>query len=190
MDYDVVSFLNNSMALVAGVACGALAYQLFLPPDPHAARRYVVHRIRRGLRSLAQREPVPPAWVWQTRMFDRVNRLYSAANPSGTPTSEWYEGGLGALNLGNELLRLRLLLEAGKLSNEVILWLQSVIASFGSIVSNPDSARSTIQAADAALQQTTPPEERDGRRTWYRALGILREMGAFFIEHPAFLSPR
>lgn len=188
MNYDVVSFLNNSLATLAGVACGALAYRLFLPPNPSAARRYVVSRIRRGLRGISKRKSIAPAWMWQTRMFDRVLRLYDAANPSGTATSEWYEGGLAALNLGNELLRLRLLLETGKLRGQALSLIQSVIASFASIVSDQEFTRSTVRAADAALQNTTPPEGREDRRAWYRALGVLGEIDAFFIEHPSFLT--
>ena len=65
---------------------------------------------------ISQMEPLLPApWEWQTRMFDRVNRFYDRDNPSpGTPTDEWLKGGLGSLNLGNDVLRLRMLLEEGQ----------------------------------------------------------------------------
>src|SRR5262249_38066049 len=119
MSYNVSAFLNNALVTIAGTAFGVIAYQLFLPPNPSAARRYVVNRIRRGLRVLSQRKPVPPFWAWQTRMFDRVHRLFDPENQSGTHTSEWFEGGLDALNLGNELLRIRILLETEKLTDKV-----------------------------------------------------------------------
>jgi uncharacterized membrane protein YccC len=189
MDYDVVSFLNNSMAVVAGVICGVLAYQLFLPPNPTAARRYVVHRIRSGLRALSLRNPIPPAWKWQTRMFDRVYRLYDSANPSGTPTDEWFEGGLAVLHLGNEILRLRQLLEAGKLRDDMSRLLDPVIASFASITSDSHPTLSAIRAADTCLGNTPAPEDCETRRAWFRARAILEEMKAFFVEQPNFLSP-
>lgn len=190
MNFDAVSFLNNAVATLAGVAFGVLAYLLFMPPDPRAARRYVVWRIRKGLQIISQRPSIPPPCIWQTRMFDRVNRLYDASNPSGTPTDEWYEGGLAALNLGNEVLRLRLLLESGTMDSHATAMVRAVIKSFGEIQTSPDSTRFTIQAVGAALQETPPPENLENRRAWFRSLGIVREMEAFFIEHPGFLTPR
>jgi uncharacterized membrane protein YccC len=188
MNYNVVSFLNNALAIIAGVAFGALTYQLFLPPNPNAARRYVVNRIRRGLRILSQRKPVPPFWTWQTRMFDRVHRLFDPENLSGTHTSEWFEGGLDALNLGNELLRIRILLETENLTDKVSSTLNSIIGAFAWIVHDQNVTRAAIRVADAALRNTTPPKDAGGRRAWYRALGSVEEMNAFFNEHPRFLT--
>ncbi len=190
MDYDLISFLNNAVATNVATAFGVMAYKLFMPPDPRAARRYVVYRIRRGLQSLARREPIPQFCDWQTRTADRVNRLYDASNPSGTPTDEWYEGGLGALNLGNEVLRLRMLLEEGKLEERTAALLRSVLKSFEEIVANPNSTLFSIQAVNAALQEIPPPAHGPARQAWFRTLGILPEMEAFFIEHPGFLTPR
>ena len=190
MNYDVVSFFNNAVAADGGLVCGVLVYILFMPPDPRAARRYVVYRIRRGLQIISQRNPIPPYWAWQTRMADRVNRLHDPDNPSGTSTDEWYEGGLGALNLGNEVLRLRLLLEEGRLAANVAALVRSVLKSFEKIVVDPDSNRFTIQAVSATFQRhSEPPENKEDRRAWFRTLGILQEMEAFFIDYPGFLTP-
>jgi uncharacterized membrane protein YccC len=187
MVYDVVSFLNNSMAVVVGVVFGVLAYQLILPPDLAAARRYIARRIGHGLRALALRIPIPPAWQWQTRMFDRVNRLHETANPSGTEANRWFESGLAVLNLGNELLILRQLLEAGKFSHKTSGLLHSVIASFASVSSQSSITASTVQAAEARLARMPAPEEGEDRRAWFRARGILEEMKVCFLEYPNFL---
>jgi len=188
MSYNVSAFLNNALVTIVGTAFGVLAYRLFLPPNPSAARRYVVNRIRRGLRILSQRKPVPRFWAWQTRMFDRVARLFDPENLSGTHTSEWFEGGLDALNLGNELLRIRILLETEKLTTKVSSTLNSIIGAFAWIVHDQNVTRAAIRVADAALRNTTPPKDAGGRRAWYRALGSVEEMNTFFNEHPRFLS--
>ena len=52
-------------------------------------------------------------------MYDRVIRLYDPQNLSGTHTDEWFEAGLGALTLGNEILRLRHWLAEERLPAEV-----------------------------------------------------------------------
>jgi uncharacterized membrane protein YccC len=190
MDYDVVSFLNNAVAIVFSVVFGVMTYLLFMPPNPRAARCYVVYRIRCGLQNLAQMDPAPPPWAWQTRMTDRVNRLYDPTNPSGTSTDEWYEGGLAALNFGNEVLRLRRLLDNGKLAPQTVTALTSVLKSFGEIVTNPNLARHAVEAAQDAIQPALPADSVETRQAWLRALGILQEMEAFFLQHPGFMTPR
>lgn len=189
MDYDVVSFLNNVIATLGGVAFGVLSYKLFIPPDPRAARCYVVQRIRLGLQRISELNPVPRYCDWQTRMYDRVNRLHDPENPSGSPTDEWLDGGLGAVNLGNDLLRLRLLLGEGKLSAPVARRLQSVLKTFSDIVKHPEPAERIVQFAVEAIAHTPPEDDPAKRRAWFRALGIMQEIEAFFVEHPRFLTP-
>ncbi|HUB68099.1 MAG TPA: FUSC family protein [Candidatus Methylacidiphilales bacterium] len=189
-DYDVVSFLNNATAIIFSVAFGVMTYKLFMPPNPRAARGYAVYRTRLGLQNLARLKPVPPPWAWQTRMTDRVNRLYDPTNPSGTSTDEWYEGGLAALNLGNEVLRLRMLLDDRKPAPQTKAALFPVLKSFGEIVTNPNAAQRAIEAGREALAAAGPAEPAEAGQAWLRALGILQEMEAFFLQHPGFLTPR
>ncbi len=189
MDYDAVSFLNNAMGTLIGLGFGIMAYLLFIPPDPLAARRYVVYRIRVGLRNISRMNPVPPPWRWQTRMFDRVNRLHDPKNPAGWPTDEWFNGGLAALNLGNEVLRLRHLLEEARPSPAESDLARAVLKSFREIVDHPEPIRLTIQAAREALQYTGRDVDDEGRLRRSRLLGIFEEMEAFFVAHPGFLTP-
>jgi uncharacterized membrane protein YccC len=189
MNYDVVSFLNNAVATEAGVLFGVFFYKIFLPPDRPAARRYVIYRIRRGLQIISQSQPIPPPAQWQTRMFDRINRLHDPENPSGTTTDEWFEGGLAAVNLGNEVLRLRMLLEEGRLGDSTASVARAVLKAFGELVTNPHPAELTVQAAREAIRQEPPEATRQKRRAWYRTLGILEEMEGFFVDHPRFLIP-
>ena len=189
MDYDVVSFINNAVATQVGVGFGVVSYLLFMPPNRDAARRYVVHRIRRGLQIISQREPMPAPSEWQTRMFDRINRFHDRDNPSGTTTDEWLEGGLGAINLGNEVLRLRMLLAEGNLAPPLETKVRDVLKSFGKLVKQPDAAEVAVEQALGAIRQTPPDEDKEKRRAWCRALGGLGEMKGFFIEYPRFLNP-
>jgi uncharacterized membrane protein YccC len=186
MTYDMASFLNNAIALYIGIGASVLMYRIFMPPNPHAARRYVVYRIRRGLEIIAQYRPIPPFHVWQTRMFDRVNRLHDPGNPAGWPTDEWFNGGLAALNLGNEVLRLRHLVEEGKLGKRVAGLARDVLQAFTEIRLKPEPARRAVRRALLALEQAAPEEGE--RRAWFRVLGIFEKMEAFFVEHPIFLT--
>lgn len=189
MDYDIVSFLNNVIATLGGIGFGVMAYKLFLPPDPRAARRYVIYRIRLGLQRISHWNPITKPCDWQTRMFDRINRLHDPENPSGTTTDEWFDGGLSSVNLGNEVIRLRLLLAENVLSARVACMARSILTAFEELVTNPYPAELIVRTTKDALQQTQPEGDKEKRRAWYRVLGMIEEMDAFFSEHPRFLTP-
>jgi uncharacterized membrane protein YccC len=186
MNFDIISFLNNAVSAIVGVAFGVLAYKLFLPPDPPAARRYVIHRIRIGLGLISSLQPIPEPWRWQTRMFDRVNRLYDPANPSGTSTDEWFEGGLAAVELGNEILRLRFILDEEVVDPTCRASAEKILVAFSQ---RHPRTRTIIRETLAGFPGAVPPLERESPQTWVRMRGILQEMEAFFTEHPRFLTP-
>jgi uncharacterized membrane protein YccC len=189
MDYNVVSFLNNGIATLSGAAFSALVYSLFLPPNPPAARRYVVNRVRQGLGRIATLMPIPSPATWQTRMFDRVARLRDPANPSGTHTDEWFEGGLAAIELGNEILRLRLLLRDKPVDPAHRVLAETLLETYAEWRSDPARVNRFVHAAVSRLQSEPMPEGMDRRRCRVRMLGIYEEMDAFFEAHPKFLTP-
>ncbi len=155
------------------------------PPDPVAARRYVTYRIRRGLEIIALRNHVPQtASMWETRMYDRVMRLNDAQNPSGTPTDEWLDAGLGALNLGNELLRLRRWLETETMSAEVRASMTKVIAAFGRFLPEPQKVEVIIKEQSRKLSGLDPGVGVPERKAWARVLGAFAEMETYLVAHP------
>jgi uncharacterized membrane protein YccC len=189
MDYDVVSFLNNAVATVAGVAFGVLAYRLFLPPDPAAARRYVIHRLRQGLGRLAAQNPIPIPCDWQTRTLDRINRLHDPANLSATPTDEWLEGGLASLEFGNEILRLRLLLRDDPVDPAARPDAESVLAALADRHADTTRVTASVQLTHGKIAALPPSPDAAERRSTLRLLGLLEEMQAFYREFPNFLTP-
>ncbi|MCE0483005.1 MAG: FUSC family protein [Methylacidiphilales bacterium] len=189
MTYDTAAFLNNAMALYLGCGAGVLSYSLFMPADPRVARRYVVYRIRLGLERISRLEPIPSFDVWQTRMFDRINRLHDPANPSGWPTDEWFNGGLAALGLGTEVLRLRHLLTEARLASRTAGLIRTVLQSFREITARPDVARKSVRHALTELERNVP-EGREEKLSWFRVRGILEKMESFFADHPTFLTGR
>ena len=189
MDYNVVSFLNNGISILAGAAFSSLVYSLFIPPDPPAARRYVVGRIRQGLGKIAELEPIPSPATWQTRMFDRVARLRDPANPSGTHNDEWFEGGLAAIELGNEILRLRLLLRDKPVDPAHRALAETLLETFAEWRTDPARVNRFVHASASRLRAEPMPEDMEMHRCRVRMLGIYEEMEAFFSAHPKFLTP-
>lgn len=187
MTYDLTDTLNIGLAILVGVLFGTLAYILVFPPDPLAARRYVTYRIRLGLELLARLDPIPAFCAWETRMYDRVNRLLDPENPSGTNTDEWLEAGLGALTLGNEILRLRRWLATETLSAEVKNAVQKTLHAFGNFVPDPQRAAAEVRDRMEQIGHLDPGLGRQERRAWARILGALAEIDVYLAHHPRLL---
>jgi uncharacterized membrane protein YccC len=184
MVYDLSDSLNTALAVLTGVLFGTLSYTLLFPPNPHAARRYVTYRIRRGLEEMARLNPIPHFCFWETRMYDRVIRLYDPQNPSGTSTDEWLEAGLGAITLGNEILRLRHWLETEKHSGELKTTIKDVIDAFGSFFSKPQDVVAEVQDRIKKMARLDPGFGHQERRCWARTLGALEEIDVYSARHP------
>ena len=188
MSYDLADSMNSGIAIEFGVLAGVMAYVLILPPNPHAARSYVTYRMRLGLGLLATNHPIPDFSHWETRMYDRVHRLHDPQNPSGWHTDEWFEAGLGALTLGNEILRLRHWLVEARLPDEVRTTLESTIRALGKIKSEPESADTALKRGRDRIAQLDPGPGHPDRRAWARVLGALQEIDVYLAAHPRLLN--
>ena len=183
--YDLSDSLNTAVAVLVGVLFGTLSYVMILPPNPEAARRYVTFRIRRGLEDLARSPRIPRFCSWETRMYDRVIRLNDPQNLSGTPTDEWLEAGLGAITLGNEILRLRHWQQTERNSAELNTTLKSVIKAFARFFSEPQDAVAEVKDQIKTLARNDPgPGQPERRRSWARILGALEEIDVYLARHP------
>jgi uncharacterized membrane protein YccC len=120
-------------------------------------------------------------------MYDRVNRLHDPANLSGTHTDEWFEAGLGALTLGNEILRLRHWYEEAPLPPEVRAAVGKTLDTFRRFESDPRRAFDEVCRAVAFLRARDPGRGAAGRREWARCLGALEESEFYLRHHPRLL---
>jgi uncharacterized membrane protein YccC len=185
MVYDLTGTLNIALSILVGILFGTLSYLLIFPPNPRAARRYVTYRIRRGLGILATIKPVPRSDShWETRMYDRVVRLNDPENLSATLTDEWLDAGLGALTLGNEILRLRRWLEIEKLPAELEPAVRKVIVAFGRFLSEPQKADLEVKEEIRLVAALDPGRGRPTRLAWARVRGALEEINVFLTRNP------
>jgi uncharacterized membrane protein YccC len=188
MTYDLADSINSALAIVVGVLFGTLAYVLIFPPNPAAAYRYVTYRVRRGLELLARMDPIPSFSHWETRMYDRVSRLNDPENLSGTATDEWLDAGLGALTLGNEILRLRHNLAEERLSPELGEAVRRTIQAFHHFVSEGRRAATEVEERLRQVAQLDPGLGQPKRRVWARVAGELAEINVFLSHHPKLLN--
>jgi uncharacterized membrane protein YccC len=189
MNFNPSELINTGVSVVTGAFIATTSFRLFMPPNPQRARRYVVSRMREGLKKISEMNPIPSYSDWQTRNYDRVYRLSNPENPSAVKTFEWYEGGVAIVNLGNEVLRLRHLLADGALPESVAKLARSVLRSFHVISTDPNSTRLAIEAAAAELEKLPLPVD-GSRLACMRLRYALEEMRAVFSLWPRFLTTR
>jgi uncharacterized membrane protein YccC len=180
--FDIVDFLNSGIATLSGVLAGTLAYVVIFPPDPRAARNYVIYRIRSGLEAIARLEPPPSIWAWTTRLYDRILRLSDPENLSGTHTNEWLETGLASVNLGCEIFRLRELLTDPGLSPDLRAPLEHLQAGFEEFLHHPEKAAAHAREALAQMPASPPPGGVNVRLLWARVRGTVEEIDACFDQ--------
>lgn len=104
---DFANFLNSTLALLGGIATGILMFRLLRP----LGVEWAVRRIRRGvmkdLQVLASEERRIDRTRFASRMFDRINALFSRVDIARPEQRGLMRGSLTALRIGFNLLTLR-----------------------------------------------------------------------------------
>ncbi len=104
---DLLSFLNDAIALLIGIACGAVVFALVLPQDPLEDRERLRASIRRDLEAIGRN---PYRWsqhVWLTRAADRMGREFAGSDAIWTAEAERdLRGMLAALRIGHAAIGL------------------------------------------------------------------------------------
>jgi hypothetical protein len=92
------------------------------------------------------------------------------------------------MHVGNEVLRLRHLLEDSALPEQVAKLGRSILRSFSNITAETNSPYRTVQEVNAALSVMTPPAANDSRLALRRFRVVVEEIEAFFVGHAGFLA--
>ncbi|HEY1886317.1 MAG TPA: FUSC family protein [Roseiarcus sp.] len=104
---DMISFLNDAIALLIGIACGAVVFALVLPPDPLEDRRRLHAWVRRDLEAIGRD---PSRWsqhAWLARAADRMGREFAASDAVSSAEAERdLRGMLAALTIGHAAISL------------------------------------------------------------------------------------
>jgi uncharacterized membrane protein YccC len=175
MVYDVVSFLNSTLATIVGMAIGIAVFILVLPPDRAERLRRLLLEIAQDLRRLAASPRLPAQAAWESRMYERVALLLPAAD------EELRDSGLAALGIGLEIMRLRSLLAKGTLPSSAVRHLRLTLARL---------ARDPALAVAVAREAAEHLAALDGKAPLavQRARAALEEIADTLTEHPALFA--
>ncbi|MET1079082.1 MAG: FUSC family protein [Pseudomonas sp.] len=108
--YDVALFFNQALALLIGVGCAVLALRLVVLHHPGWHARRLLRATLEDLRRLTSR-PLAGAETWfGGRIADRLLQLARHYPRLPSETRSRWDDGLASLDLGDELLHLRVCL--------------------------------------------------------------------------------
>lgn len=118
MTFDVASFFNNALAMMLGVAAAVYAFKLLVLRHPVWQSRRLRAATQQDLVRLARRDLRGAETWFGGRMADRLLQLaqHQASLPEGQ-RNRW-DDGLQALDIGDELLHLRMSLAVAQVPEQ------------------------------------------------------------------------
>lgn len=149
---DFASFLNGALGLLAGVAAGVLMFRLLRPLGVGWTVRRLTADMMADLAQLARSSGTVPRYRFESRMYDRINALFSRLDPADAGQLATMRGSLAALRVGLNTLALRRLLPA--LTPELRAAAAGVLAMLGGWFGAARAGRaSPLAELDAAMDR-------------------------------------
>ncbi|QEN89140.1 FUSC family protein [Labrys sp. KNU-23] len=180
---EAAGFFNGSLTLLAGIACGTLAFALLFPPNVQATRRRLHRAIRRDLALIGSTPGIWTSAEWFSRTADRFGRQLAAekALPAAVMDHDM-AGMLAALTIGAAAMDLdRLAQTQTAITRPVRAVLRRLAAA-----DPPALARAARQAAARLLRQARRADN-PASQELYRAGVLLQEIAREATNQAAFL---
>lgn len=107
MTYDPGPFFAGSASVLVGILLAIGVFIVVLPADPWLAANRIVRAMREDLARLCLHERVPRRSAFESLAYDRINQLMPLVQNSGRKGDAVLGGGVAAVTVGLEILRLR-----------------------------------------------------------------------------------
>ena len=179
---DFIGFLNSSLALLIGIACGTLVFALLLPVNPLRIRRRLHTAVRHDLASIGRN---PERWsqhAWLSRTADRFSRQL-VTNPAVSPEESEREqrGMLASLTIGHAAIALHSLRSEQRLVARAI---EAVLRRLGD--GHPRRLARLCHLAAGRLTRIAYASPHGDRKLLHGA-ALLEDIAHSALDHADFL---
>jgi uncharacterized membrane protein YccC len=107
MTYDAVALLNTAIAAVVSTGVAFVLWAILAPDTAEVARRRFARVVRKILASIPAPRSRMGLLEFEKKMTDALGQLQGYMHPDMSEDIACIEGGIGVLNAGRELFRLR-----------------------------------------------------------------------------------
>jgi uncharacterized membrane protein YccC len=183
---DLAAFVNSSSALIIGIGAGILMFRLFRP----LGVEWTVRRVRRGVLRDLERLAGPEANVsrsrFASRMFDRINALFSRLDVAQPEQRATMRSALAALRIGFNIMALKAMRRdlAGDAAHSIDRVLAALARHFRRLADGRLTLEPLGEIDDAVallLERPAGPAE--------EALTALVAIGSAFHRHADLFGP-
>lgn len=188
MTYDPVPFFAGSASILVGILLAIGVFIVVLPADPWLAANRIVRAMREDLARLCLHERVPRRSAFESLAYDRINQLMPLVQNAGQKGDAVLGGGVAAVTVGLEVLRLRDASQSHAIPSETALSIANFLRGLARELlfrAPGDPQTSTVAVA---RQYAANIAERNGTGELLQIAASLRIIAAAMEDFPDFFA--
>ncbi|RUX96364.1 FUSC family protein [Mesorhizobium sp. M7D.F.Ca.US.004.01.2.1] len=188
MTYDPGPFFAGSASVLVGILLAIGVFILVLPADPWLAANRIVRAMREDLARLCLHERVPRRSAFESLAYDRINQLMPLVQNAGQKGDAVLGGGVAAVTVGLEVLRLRDASQGHAIPSETALSIANFLRGLARELlfrapSDPQTSTVTV-----ARQYAAGIAQRNGTGEMLQIAASLRIIAAAMEDFPDFFA--
>jgi uncharacterized membrane protein YccC len=186
--FDDIGLINGWLAFIMGTAALMVVFRALLPPNPTQDANRLVHSITRAVARLGRARRPPILESWESLQMQKALRLIQRLQPMETRLrQEISDSAFIAIELGRDVLRLRLLLTDTLLEPPERQASNAALAAIGRLQRDPRAAASLAQQAADLLAARSDPAGKPPPSGLLHVAALLHEIAAQIDTVPEFL---
>ncbi|PWJ87345.1 putative membrane protein YccC [Mesorhizobium loti] len=188
MTYDPGPFFAGSASVLVGILLAIGVFILVLPADPWLAANRIVRAMREDLARLCLHERVPRRSAFESLAYDRINQLMPLVQNAGRKGDAVLGGGVAAVTVGLEILRLRDASQGHAIPSETALSIANFLRGLARELLFRAPGDPQTSTVTVARQYAAGIAQRNGAGEMLQIAASLRIIAAAMEDFPDFFA--
>ncbi|WP_027162573.1 FUSC family protein [Mesorhizobium sp. WSM1293] len=188
MTYDPGPFFAGSASILVGILLAIGVFIVVLPADPWLAATRIVRAMREDLARLCLHERVPRRSAFESLAYDRINQLMPLVQNAGQKGDAVLGGGVAAVTVGLEVLRLRDASQSHAIPSETALSIANFLRGLARELLFRAPGDPQTSTVTVARQYAAGIAQRNGTGELLQIAASLRIIAAAMEDFPDFFA--
>ncbi|WP_027036838.1 FUSC family protein [Mesorhizobium ciceri] len=188
MTYDPGPFFAGSASILVGILLAIGVFIVVLPADPWLAANRIVRAMREDLARLCLHERVPRRSAFESLAYDRINQLMPLVQNAGQKGDAVLGGGVAAVTVGLEVLRLRDASQSHAIPSETALSIANFLRGLARELLFRAPGDPQTSTVTVARQYAASIAQRNGTGELLQIAASLRIIAAAMEDFPDFFA--